>query len=188
MSATSGAVCPTCGVAVVPGYVRCPKCHKPLPRRLATQVEGGTAVLPSARKGSLYAVIGAVVVGIAILVYLGVRDGDKPAAAPAVTEEPEATGAVAEPAPLAEQPEAPAQPTGPSPAEVAARLERDLRKQRLWSTVSVVGDRVEVRSGSCADPAIGPLLDGAVPALKASGLTKLRCLEQSGRVVTDRDL
>lgn len=181
-------MCPACGVAVLPGYVRCPKCHKALPRRLSTQVEGGTAVQPTARKGSLYAVIGAVVVGIAVLVYLGARDGDKPAAAPAVTEEPEPTAAPAEPAPVAEQPEAPAPPTGPDPVEVAARLERDLRKQRLWSTVSVVGDRVEVRSGSCNDAAMSPLLDGAAPALKAAGLTRLRCLEQSGRVVTDRDL
>lgn len=180
-------MCPSCGVAVLPGYVRCPKCHKPLPRRLSTQVEGGTAVLPTARKGSLYAVLGAVVVGIAILVYLGVRDDDKPAAAPAV-EEPEATATTDEPAPAVEPTEPAAQPTGPNPAEVAGRLERDLRKQRLWSTVNIIGDRVEVRSGSCADPAMAPLVDGAVPALKAAGLTKLRCLEQSGRVVTDRDL
>jgi hypothetical protein len=31
-------------------------------------------------------------------------------------------------------------------------------------------------------------LDASAPTFKAAGLTKLRCLEQSGRVVTDRDL
>jgi hypothetical protein len=67
-------------------------------------------------------------------------------------------------------------------------LERALKKQRLWSTVRVVGDRAEVRSGACEEPALAATLDAATPALKAAGLTALRCLEQSGRVVTTREL
>lgn len=184
----SGAVCPSCGVAVVPGYVRCPKCHKPLPRRVA--MEGGTAVQTSASKAPLIAVVAAVVVGIAVLAFWSTRSSDKrPAAATPVTEPAQPAPAQTEPA-LAQtdQAEAPQQPAGPDPASVAASLERTLRKQRLWSTVSVVGERVEVRSGSCEDPAMVPLIDASVPSFKAAGLTKLRCLEQSGRVVTDRDL
>ena len=184
----SGAVCPSCGVAVVPGYVRCPKCHKPLPRLVAKHLEGGTAVQSSAGKGPLIAVLAGVAVAVAILIYLGVRSSDKPTAAQATTEDIQPSTTTAEPTAPAEQPEAPAQPTGPNPIDVAANFERTLRKQRLWSSVDVVGDRIDVRSGLCADAAMTAALDGAVPAFKAAGLTRLRCLEQSGRVVTERDL
>jgi len=187
----SGAVCPSCGVAVVPGYVRCPKCQAPLPRR-ASPVVGGTA-LPEARRFPVLAVVVAVFVALAIIVFFGLRKSDRaakrpvaepapatavppqtPAAAPAATPEPATPAAVA--------------PSGPSASQIAADLERTLKRQRLWSTVNVIGERVEVRSGSCADPAMAPVLDTAAPSFKAAGLTKLRCLEQSGAVVTDRDL
>jgi hypothetical protein len=183
----SGAVCPSCGVAVVPGYVKCPKCHKPLPRRVAKHLEGGTAVTGDARRGPLLAVLGAVLVGVAILIYFGVRKTDAPAARPMAVESVEEPTTTAEPV-TPDQPETADQPTGPSAVDVAASLERTLRKQRLWSTVSVVGDRVDVRSGSCGDAAMAPMLDGAASSFRAAGLTKLRCLEQSGRVVTERDL
>jgi hypothetical protein len=181
----TGAVCPSCGVAVVPGYVRCPKCHKPLPTRVAKHFEGGTAVQTTARKGPLIAAIAAVALGVAILIYIGARKTDKPVAQQTTSEEEAIPAAQAAPA---DETEAAPQPSGPNAADVAVTLERTLRKQRLWSKVNVVGDRVEVRSGSCADAAMAPVLDGAVPALKAAGLTRLRCLEQSGRVVTERDL
>jgi hypothetical protein len=184
----SGAVCPSCGVAVVPGYVRCPKCHSPLPRRSVSALEGGTAVQTTPRKAPLVAVLAAVALGVAILIYLGVRKTDKPAAAAPSVEESQAVTTAAEPAPAPEQAETAQQPTGPNALDVAANLERALKKQRLWSTVTVVGGRVDVRSGSCADAAMTPALDGAASAFKAAGLTKLRCLEQSGRVVTERDL
>jgi hypothetical protein len=183
----SGAVCPSCGVAVVPGYVRCPKCHKALPRR-GPAIEGGTAVQPTASRGPLFAIIGAVVIGVAILVFVASRKSDKPAPQSTPVAAPQPAATPTEQPPAAEQPEAPAQPTGPSAADVAAELERGLKKQRLWSTVTIVGDHVDVRSGSCSDPAMAPMLDGVAPSFKAAGLTKLRCLEQSGRVVTDREL
>lgn len=183
----SGAVCPSCGVVVVPGYVRCPKCQKPLPRR-AAQVVGGTA-LEEKRRFPVIALVAAGFVAIAIIVYFGLRRTDEKITR-SVAEPPlQQDTTVAEPAatPPAE-PEVPAAPTGPSATQVAADLERKLKRERLWSTVSVIGDRAEVRSGSCSEPGMGPMLDAAAPALKAAGLTKLRCLEQSGRVVTDRDL
>ena len=38
------AVCPKCGVAVVPGYVKCPKCQAALPKlRAPTMAAGGTS-------------------------------------------------------------------------------------------------------------------------------------------------
>jgi hypothetical protein len=45
-----------------------------------------------------------------------------------------------------------------------------------------------VRSSSCGDKQMLPVLDGIAPRLKAAGLTRLRCLEQSGSVVFARDL
>jgi len=188
----TGPVCPACGVAVLPGYVRCPKCRKPLPRRVSTVVQGGTALENKSRAGAIAALAAAVLVGGGIIAYFGMRDGDKPApqqpaAAPDPTPSPTTTAPAL--APGAPEPTAPqAAPTGPNPVDLAADLERALKRQRLWSTVSVEGSRVDVRSGSCADAAMAPVLDGAAAGFKAAGLTKMRCVEQSGRVVSDREL
>jgi hypothetical protein len=186
----SGAVCPSCGVAVVPGYVRCPKCRKPLPQR-ASAVEGGTAVEPEGRGGlALVGLVGLVLVAAGLVTYLVLRkapDAPTKAAPAAHVDEPSAPDP--EPTTVPDQPtQAPAQPAGPNAVDIAGELERALKKQRLWATVEVNGGRADVRSGSCSDPAMAPMLDGAAPAFKAAGLTKLRCVEQSGRVVTDRDL
>lgn len=189
----AGAVCPSCGVAVTPGYVRCPKCRKPLPRRRAssTVVEGGTAV-DSASKGPLIAIIAIAIVGIGAIAWLGLRSGDKKPAAPVAsqpTQTQEATPDVEAPS----GPEVPtrnpgAQRATPDPGAVTDRLERALKRERLWSTVSFDGNRVDVRSGSCSDPQMATILNATAASLKAAGLTRLRCLEQSGQVVTDRDL
>ncbi len=189
----SGAVCPSCGVAVVPGYVRCPKCRKPLPRRQSA-VEGGTAVeAPSSNIAAIGALIGALVIGGGIIAFFALRGEDKKPVAtrPAAVTNDTTAADTDTTAPVPDQPTLPAPtaaPTGPQPEDVAAQLERELKKQRLWATVTVIGGRADVRSGSCSDPAMAPMLDGAAPAFKAAGLTKLRCVEQSGRVVTDRDL
>ena len=78
----SGAVCPACGVAVMPGYVRCPKCRKPLPRRLSSGVQGGTAVEEVPRRWPLFAVAGAAVVGVIVVVMIG-RGRNESTATPA---------------------------------------------------------------------------------------------------------
>jgi hypothetical protein len=183
----SAAVCPSCGVAVVPGYVRCPRCHKPLPQRKSSHVEGGTAV-PSARRGPLLGVIGVAVLALAFVIYFALDKPTKPAPQQAAPARAADDTSAPEPAQAPDQPAAPEPPAGPDAQDVAAGLARALEKQRLWSTVNIVGDRVDVRSGSCSDPAMAPLLESAAHSFKAAGLTKLRCLEQSGRVVTDRDL
>jgi hypothetical protein len=79
-------------------------------------------------------------------------------------------------------------PAGPSPDAVAAELERVLGRQRLWSSVQAIGERVDVRSGSCAEPEMGSVIDAARATLGGAGLTRLRCLAQSGAVVFERDL
>jgi hypothetical protein len=185
----SGAVCPACGVAVLPGYVRCPKCRKALPRRQTTQVLGGTALDSGNRLGAIAAIAAAVLVGGGIIAYFGLR-GAPPANEPVPAEDPQPDDLLAsEPDPFT-PPETPVieQPADrPTPARIAAELERNLKRQRLWATVTVVGERVDVRSGSCSEPAMATQLDTSTPAFKAAGLTRLRCLEQSGRVVSTRD-
>lgn len=185
---SAGTFCPSCGVAVVPGYVRCPKCHKSLPRRATTAVVGGTAVDTKSRGPLLAVIAGALVLG-AIVAYLGLRSSkSEPKPVVAAPAQPQVAQPEAPQETLAAVEVRPATPTAPDPSAVAGELERHLRRLRLWSTVSVEGSRVDVRSGSCADPAMGPVLDTSVASFKAAGLTKLRCLEQSGRVVSDRDL
>jgi len=84
------------------------------------------------------------------------------------------------------------EPNQPAPqlqtGAAASALERALRARRLWSTVDVSGSRIEVRSASCDDPAMAPTVEGIVPTLRSAGLTRLRCLAQSGSVVFERDL
>jgi hypothetical protein len=182
------ATCPSCGVAVVPGYMRCPKCHAGLPQRAQTNVEGGTALEPP-RRIPLPAVIGAGVVGLAVIVWLGVRGSHdtKPAPKPAPAAQPTAAATpqvTLEPA----APPPTAQPTAPSPDQVAGELQRTLQHQQLWSKVSVIGSRVEVRSSSCGDKAIQAPIAAAATSMKAAGLTSLRCVEESGSVVFTREL
>ncbi|MCW5804787.1 MAG: hypothetical protein KIT31_20625 [Deltaproteobacteria bacterium] len=79
-------------------------------------------------------------------------------------------------------------PSAPNPRGAAADLERALRRQRLWSTVEVFGERADIRSNACAEAGLAAAVEGAREALRTAGLTRLRCLEQSGRVVFTRDL
>lgn len=192
------AVCPACGIAVVPGYVRCPRCHAGLPQAAGraartTADPGGTAV--SRRGFPLSAVLVAVGVAGAIIVVFGVRAGTRPIAAqPAALPGPvEVAGRSAPPVttapPAVPAPDPARSDTGEPDRRAAARaLEATLRRERLWGRAEITGARIDVRSGSCADRAMGPVIDGERGVLRGAGLTKLRCLEQSGAVVFERDL
>jgi hypothetical protein len=85
-------------------------------------------------------------------------------------------------------PPATARIEAPDPEVPVGQLRRALSRERLWGTVEVSGTRVDVRSGTCNEPAMGRVIDAATTPLREVGLTKLRCLEQSGRVVFERDL
>src|SRR5260221_11387206 len=90
----SQATCPACGVAVVPGYVRCPKCHRPLPRfaRNSTSAVGGTSLEADTPKGSpVLAILAAVVVGGGIITYFAFRGGGKHANATDTTRQQQPT-------------------------------------------------------------------------------------------------
>lgn len=190
------AVCPACGVAVVPGYAKCPKCHKPLPGggKRAVTTAGGTVAEDRQFPWMLIAVPLGTVIVIALLLKLVAGGGDdKPTAGSADT--PVVAG---DPIPQPNQPTSvqPVQPTRPDqPTQQApdsnaatAELDRVLRSRRLWSTVEASPPRVDVRSGLCDDPGMRPAIDSAVPVLRGGGLTRLRCLAQSGTVVFERDL
>jgi hypothetical protein len=201
-------------VAVVPGYVKCPRCHAVLPQmrrlRRGSVDPGGTSVaerrsfplVPVLVAVAAVAVVLVLVVGgerkkratagsaVGALAPAGAEAGPAPAAGPAAPT----TGAAA-PTTGAAAPVAGAAPVpldipaaGPSPAGVAAELERALGRQRLWSSVQPSGARVDVRSGACGEPAMGPAIEAARTALRGAGLTRLRCLAQSGAVVFERDL
>ena len=155
---------------------------------------GGTAV---ARRGfPISAVLVAVAVAAAIILGFGLRGSGKPAAAvseaPAgpvetVAEGSAARGTVAPRALPAAGP-GPANTAGEARRAASAELEDTLRRQRLWGRSEITGDRIDVRSGSCGDPAMRPAIDGERTVLRGAGLTKLRCLAQSGAVVFERDL
>lgn len=196
-----GAACPKCGVAITPGYVRCPKCRAPLPATARVQRAsvgpGGTAV-PDKPRFPWGIVLFGIAMGMAAFVTFvalpAFEDYRRPrthrdagAAAVEVTPEPSATPTPA-PTPALTQPTGNTAPVGPSPQAVASELERSLKRKRLWSTVQIIGDHADIRSGSCKDPALTAEVDAVLAALKTAGTSRLRCLEQSGTVVFQRDL
>jgi hypothetical protein len=183
-------------VAVIPGYVKCPRCHAVLPSsgrfRRSSLDPGGTSVEERSSFPIVPVAVGAIAIAVVLILVLGGGDRKKPPAS--ATDAAESTAGAgpegppnAAPAPQAKPLDIPSA-TGPSPTAAAAELERTLGRQRLWSSVQASGDRVDVRSGSCADPAIGPVIDAARTALRGAGLTRLRCMAQSGAVVFERDL
>lgn len=191
------AVCPACGVAVVPGYAKCPRCQKPLPygtgsARPRTVVAGGTVAEDRRFPWALVAVPLGVVIVIGLLLKLVAGGGED---APVIADgnlavapvQPQGT-AVAQPVEPTPQPNQPAQPAAPDPRAAVAELDRLLRSRRLWSTVEAVPPRVNVRTAACDDPAMRPSIDSVAAVLRRAGLTRLRCLAQSGTVVFERDL
>ena len=186
----AGEVCPKCGVAVTPGYVRCPKCRAPLPRRAQTSVGPGGTAVDSRPFPVIPAAIAGVVIVIAIL-FFALRGGGKSVAAPPPSPTPSPTPSPSPsptPSPTPTPTPLPPAANRPTPESVAAELDRTLKRKHLWSTVSAVGDHLEIRSGSCRDPGMAAELASASAQAKAAGLSRLRCLEESGTVVIERDL
>jgi hypothetical protein len=190
------AVCPSCGVAVVPGYAKCPKCQASLPygrggsRRIATRA-GGTAV--EDRRFPIIA-IAAPIGGIVLLVVLvkmcsGGGEEARPVATGPAT--PTSGPQVQQPqtnVPQQQNPTTQVQQPIVDASAAQAELDRVLRMKRFWSTIDIRGSQVDVRSAACDDPGMPPVIDGVVGTLRGAGLTRLRCLAQSGVVVFERNL
>jgi hypothetical protein len=187
------AACPACGVPVVPGYVKCPKCHKPLPpvrTKGVTRDPGGGTAVDEPGGFPVIGIVVAVLVAGGIIAFFGLRGrgGTKPSAVVAAQPVADDDSAPA-PAALAADPDSsPTTVQAPNPTGVASNFQATLRHLHLWSTVEVSGNRLDVRSGSCADPQLAPTIERARTSLHAAGLTRLRCVEESGHVVFDRDL
>jgi hypothetical protein len=186
-------------VAVVPGYVKCPKCHSELPAgsgraKRATAEPGGTAL--ESRDFPVAPFVAALGVAAAIIVVFSVRSAGKKTDVAARTL-PAPIEAVAAPLPPL-RPTAAAEAPSPvapgaaaqlqDPRIAAAELETALRFQRLWGRVEIAGARIDLRSGSCSDRAMRPLIESKKAVLRGAGLTRLRCVEQSGAVVFEHDL
>jgi hypothetical protein len=180
----------------VPGYVRCPKCHRPLPRfaRNTASPVGGTTI--KTKQGSpLFAFAIAIVIGGGFIAFFALR-GNKHHEAAAAPAPPSPSAPSTDQAPAA----APTPPTPvvasapapvvatPNPGAIASSLQSTLQRMELWSTVSVTGGRVELQSRACRDPQLGKQIEGVAASFRAAGLTRVRCLEQSGAVVFDREL
>lgn len=141
---------------------------------------------------ALVAVPLGVVIVIALFLKLVTGGGEDPSVAAdgqtvATPAQPQGT-VVAQPLEPNPPPVRPAQPAAPDPTAAVAELDRLLRSQRLWSTVATEPPRIDVRSSSCDDPSMRPSIDRVAAVLRRAGLTRLRCLAQSGTVVFERDL
>jgi len=180
---------------VVPGYVKCPKCHTALPRtKTVSKNAGGTAMEAKATVPWIPIAVTVAVAG-GIILFFALRKGStakaEPPPGPAPTV-PLANPTAPAPAPTNTPLDLPSptrnnQPAGPSRNDVVKDLQHGLEQRRLWSTVSVTGSNIEVRGTSCADKQMAPTIDAIAAAAKAAGLTRLRCVEQSGAVVFTRD-
>lgn len=187
----SGPTCPSCGVAVLPGYTRCPKCRAKLQGGavISQKVAGGTTIQD--RSLPILPVAGVVVVIGGLIAFFALRDGGS-SSAPAATSQPVPQPAVITggqaATPPTPDPIATITPTGPSAETVATELVKTLNRQRLWSEGNVIGTRLDVSSGACEEAGMAPAFDSARAQLKAAGLTQVRCLDKSGRPVFVRDL
>jgi hypothetical protein len=138
-------------------------------------------------------IAGGAIVVLALILYvvLGKSDAAKQPTADPTTPTAEPSAVTPEPT----RPQAIPLPNEPErdnnridPAAVGRDLERALKNQRLWSSVEVINTVVEVRSGSCRDASMMPTVDAAATALRNAGLTRMRCVENSGAVVFERGL
>jgi hypothetical protein len=158
--------------------------------RLSRASLGGTAVAKSRSNVPVIVITAIVLLAVAgAITYAAVhRGGDATATATgaALPAAPAAPSAPAAPVVAAPPPAAPAQTV--SAGAVANDLQRDLQHRHLWSTVAIVGDHVDIHSSTCSDPAMKPVLDRVAGDFKSAGLRRLRCLEESGKLVFARDL
>ena len=195
------AVCPACGVAVVPGYVRCPRCHAGLPHVVGAHQahhggsgrHGGRAarvpVLGGARRGRRRGRDHPGVRPAARRQDGGARGGRAARAGRGDRRGVLAAGRDGAGWPCRLPSRRASTPRPRTAARPRPSCEVDpAADSGCGAEPRSLGPRIDVRSGSCADQAMPPAIDGERAVLRGAGLTKLRCLEQSGAVVFERDL
>lgn len=192
--------CPACGINVMIGYTKCPKCHVPMPG-MATRVKrasmgGGTTserieVLDagSGGGGSGWMWIAVIVVfGAGVALWATQRSSKKSVAVGGPIER---GSGVATQAPPPEQPDVlqpPRDPNQPDPAYAADALEGELAGERLYSTVDVFGDLLDVRSAFCGEARLGEILARYAAEMRGAGVSRVRCSETHGAQVFERPL
>jgi hypothetical protein len=196
-------LCPGCGVAVAPGYRKCPRCHAELampvrPRRSPTE-GGGTAMAGDGSRTLLVAGCAALLF-FGVMLYLLVRDTDsgatgaafdaalEDASDEAVVDDSDDTPPDLEPPPPDRRPTGP-DVTAPAVGSTAiSDLSRDLRAQRMWATVSGAGNVVVITSSLCDDAAFVAIIDAHAGALSDGKFSLVRCKAQHGEVIFERGL
>jgi len=98
------------------------------------------------------------------------------------------TGSAVPDQPTPDEPPLPPPTTRPDPAYAADALEGELSVERLFSTVEVSDDLLDVRSAFCADPRFAEITARYIADLRAAGVTRIRCSETHGAQVFERAL
>ncbi|MEZ4366323.1 MAG: hypothetical protein R2939_08530 [Kofleriaceae bacterium] len=187
--------CPACGVPVTPGYVKCPKCHAKLPPppriKRSTAAPGGTVV--EANQPPWLLLGAGVVLAGSVIGYLMLRDDTPPkktAPVPAAVRPTTAVPPVVAP----DDPDPPSLTPDPeveraeAQAAALATFRRELQLERLFATVTVEDDRLEIRSSSCPDPAMRAKVEAHAAALRVGGLTLVRCRLEHSEIVFEHAL
>lgn len=159
----------------------------------ASDVQGGTSVDAEHRLGGWPYLTAAGLLGAALLGYFifGGSDEPKQRESPVTIDEVEED--------LDEQPATtrPARPALPQPEKDAERttaletVEATLNASNLWATVRAGGENdrtVSVRSASCDDDEIRPLLREAGPDLKTAGFVLIQCVAEHGELIFEQPL
>lgn len=195
--------CPSCGISVMVGYVKCPKCHAPMPggaagaRGRRASLAGGTTserddALPrEGGGGGILWVLGVLVLGAAVAIWATQCSGGKRTAAPSATVIDEAAPEATAPPPAAPELAGPVTPTpggAADPSFAADALEGELAGERLFATVTVLGDMLDVRSAFCNEARLGEVIGRHAAELRGAGVTRVRCSETYGTQVFERGL
>jgi hypothetical protein len=165
-------------------------------RMRRASMAGGTTSeridLPDEGGGSnLLWILGVLVVGASLAIWATQCRGEKRRDAPAAT-------AVDENAPVAgSAPVAPSvddlrpstSSTGnPDPSFAADALEGELAGERLFATVQVLGEVLDVRSAFCNEARLGEIIGRKAGELRSAGVVRVRCSETYGTQVFERAL
>jgi hypothetical protein len=192
--------CPACGINVMRGYAKCPKCHAPMPgnagRSRRASFAGGTTSQPietidagGGGSGWIWVLAGIALVA-AVVTFIATRGGDakKPAHSAVPVENGPGTASAQPQQPDNEPAQVPQSQNRPDPAYVADALEGELSVARLFAVVEVSDSLLDVRSAFCSDPRFSEITAKYIADLKAAGLSTIRCSETHGAQVFERPL
>jgi hypothetical protein len=208
-----GTACPACGVAVAPGYPRCPKCHAVMPSAAVNRNPRGTnatirvrSTRPAADK-TLWlggAAIALVVVGFIVIAYRDKAGGTELSEAVADDgTEADEDDSLAEDLDASDEGDGDGDGDGEREGDDPDRahdqavdrllesLADELGAARLWSSVSYESDQadvVRVESAFCSDDELYRIVDGNARALRDHGFVRLQCISRHGVLTVDRVL